>query len=91
MCAQAARTGKVTVADRYGLMAAILDEKLNNEERRAINRLLWAIVRGRLKVVSELSTETTHFPEGSFAFPCQHTEMPSSFSQRYISTGKSVS
>jgi hypothetical protein len=85
MSAQAARTGKVTLADRYGLMAAILDEKLNYEERRAVNRLLWAIVRGRLKVVSELSTEIVYYSEVSSAFSSKSTQMSASVSQELIS------
>lgn len=46
----------LTQADRYGLMAAILDESLSEEERRSINRLLRSILRGRVQVVQELST-----------------------------------
>ncbi|EAW37176.1 hypothetical protein [Lyngbya sp. PCC 8106] len=49
-------TGCLTLADRYGLMAAILDDSLTEEERRCIDRLLRAIYRGRIKVVDELST-----------------------------------
>lgn len=90
MCAQAARTGKVTLADRYGLMAAVLDEKLNREERRAINRLLWAIARGRLQVVSELSTEMVHFAEFSPASSSQNTRIPAAVSGKFVSS-KSVS
>ncbi|MGB3404441.1 MAG: hypothetical protein WBA77_17280 [Microcoleaceae cyanobacterium] len=54
--AQAHSTGYVTLADRYGLMAAILDESLSEEERRAVNRLLRAICRGKIKVIDEIST-----------------------------------
>ncbi len=53
--AQVSRTGKLTLADRYGLMAAILAESLNEDERRSIDRLLRAIRRGRIVVVDELS------------------------------------
>ncbi|MEC4805446.1 MAG: hypothetical protein SAJ12_04655 [Jaaginema sp. PMC 1079.18] len=49
--ASVADTGKLTLLDRYGLLAAILDESLPEEERLAINRLLRAIVRGRVEVV----------------------------------------
>ena len=48
--ASAAETGCLTLCDRYGLMAAAMDETLDEEERRAINRLLRAIVRGRIQV-----------------------------------------
>ena len=55
MFAQVSQAGVVTLADRYGLLAAVLDESLSEEERRAIDRVLRAICRGRLKVVDELS------------------------------------
>jgi len=54
--AEANATGCLTLADRYGLMAAILDDSLTEEERRCIDRLLRAVYRGRIKVVDELST-----------------------------------
>ncbi|HLO49061.1 MAG TPA: hypothetical protein VK211_11655 [Kamptonema sp.] len=53
--AQANATNCITVADRYGLMAAVFDESLNEEERRSLNRLLRSICRGRIKIVEELS------------------------------------
>ena len=53
--AQVASTGAITKADRYGLMAAIMDETLGEEERRAIDRMLHALCRGRLQMVNELS------------------------------------
>ncbi|MBD2093132.1 hypothetical protein H6F67_25130 [Microcoleus sp. FACHB-1515] len=56
MFAQVSYTGVVTLADRYGLLAAVLDESLSDEERRAIDRVLRAVCRGRLKVVDELSS-----------------------------------
>lgn len=48
-------TGVLTVADRYGLMAATLEESLDEEESQAINRLLRAVLKGRVKVVADLS------------------------------------
>ena len=48
-------TGVLTLADRYGLMAATLDESLNDEDRGCVNRLLRAVIRGRVKMVNELS------------------------------------
>lgn len=48
-------TGTLTLADRYGLMAAILDEALEDEDRNSLNRLLRAVLRGRVKIVNELS------------------------------------
>ncbi|MDY6782441.1 MAG: hypothetical protein SW833_07800 [Cyanobacteriota bacterium] len=46
------KTGLLAENDRYGLLAAALDESLAEEERRAINRLLRAVRRGRIRVIS---------------------------------------
>lgn len=54
--AQVSATGKVTVADRYGLLAAVLDTSLTEEEQQVINRILRAAVRGKLEFVDDLST-----------------------------------
>lgn len=54
--ADAAATGQLTVADRYGLMAAILNDSLSQEEREAIDRLLRAYLRGRVQASNCLST-----------------------------------
>lgn len=48
----------MTKADRYGLMAALLEEELGNEERCIIDRLLRAVKRGRLRLADELSVVT---------------------------------
>lgn len=48
-------TGCITIADRYGLMAAIFDDSLTDEEKRSIDRLLRAVCRGKIKLVNELS------------------------------------
>ena len=54
--AEASSSGKITLADRYGLMAAILEEeRLTEEERASVDRMLHACYRGRMKVVSEIS------------------------------------
>jgi hypothetical protein len=53
--AQISSSGKITLADRYGLMAALLDDSLTEEERASIDRLLRAIRRGRMQVVNEIS------------------------------------
>jgi hypothetical protein len=53
--AQASYSGKITVADRYGLLAAFLEDKLTDEERESIDRLFHALHRGRMQVVSEIS------------------------------------
>ena len=52
---QASRSGKLTYADRYGLMAAVMSDSLEAEERTAIDRLLHAISRGRVQLSDELS------------------------------------
>ena len=53
--AQVSNSGRITLADRYGLMAALLEEELTEQERAAIDRLLRALRRGQLKVVNEIS------------------------------------
>jgi hypothetical protein len=53
--AQVSRSGKITLADRYGLMAALLDDALDDEARSAIDRILYAVRKGRLRIVDELS------------------------------------
>ncbi|MGB0563489.1 MAG: hypothetical protein ACPGVO_17050 [Spirulinaceae cyanobacterium] len=49
--ADAAETRKLTQADRYGLLAALLKDEIEDEERRAIDRLLRWVHRGRLQLV----------------------------------------
>ncbi|MCP2727006.1 hypothetical protein [Limnofasciculus baicalensis] len=53
--AQVSTSGKITLADRYGLMAALLEESLTQEERDSIERLIRSVRRGRLKIVDEIS------------------------------------
>ena len=55
MFAQAYTSRQLTQADRYGLMAAMLDENLTDEEIQALDRLLHSLHRGRLQVSSEIS------------------------------------
>ncbi len=54
--AQASLTGTITLADRYGILAALLKESLSEEEVYCLNRLLYALRKGRIKVVDEIST-----------------------------------
>lgn len=54
--AQVSHTGQLTLADRYGLLAALLDESLGDEEKCSIDRILYAICKGRVRVVNDLST-----------------------------------
>ncbi|MGK7927205.1 MAG: hypothetical protein AB4290_18500 [Spirulina sp.] len=53
--AQVSQSGKITLADRYGLMAALLDDSLGEEEKASIDRLLRAMRTGRMKIVNEIS------------------------------------
>ncbi len=48
-------SGRLTLADRYGLMAALLEESLLDEERTTIDRLLHAVIKGRICVVDDIS------------------------------------
>ncbi len=57
--AQVSYSGKITLADRYGLMAALLEESISEEDRELIDRILRAVRRKRLKVVDELSSVFT--------------------------------
>lgn len=52
---QASLSGTITLADRYGLLAALLDESMGDEERLAIDRMIWAVRKGRMKLTDELS------------------------------------
>lgn len=54
--AQSTISGCLTKADRYGLMAALLDEELDSEEIGVIDRLLRAVYRGRVAIADEIST-----------------------------------
>ena len=58
--AQAALTGTITLADRYGILAVLLQETLTEEEIRCVDRLLYALRKGRIRVVSELSAIGNH-------------------------------
>jgi len=53
--AQASTTRKLTVADRYGILAALWDESLTEEEMQALDRLFYAIRKGYVQVVNDLS------------------------------------
>lgn len=50
--ASAADTGSLSLTDRYGLMAAIVNDCLEEDERRAVDRLLRAAMKGRLTISS---------------------------------------
>ena len=56
MTAQAANLEQITLADRYGLLAAMMTDTLTEEERASVDRLLRAVRRGWMQVTGELST-----------------------------------
>jgi hypothetical protein len=51
MLVSVSNTGYLTKLDRYGLMAAIIDESLDPEERSSIDRLLRLVRRGMIQVL----------------------------------------
>ena len=55
MLASVTDTGSLTLADRYGLMAAVLADSLDEQDRYSVNRLLRSVLKGRVKIVNELS------------------------------------
>lgn len=54
--ASVSSNGYLTVADRYGLLAAILDDNISDEDRHCLDRLFRALYRGRVAVVNEISS-----------------------------------
>jgi nucleoside-triphosphatase THEP1 len=54
--AEIKETGRITRADRYGLLAAVFDENLTEEELRSLSRIYRAIVRKQIEIVDEIST-----------------------------------
>ncbi|MBW4691338.1 MAG: hypothetical protein KME27_06175 [Lyngbya sp. HA4199-MV5] len=54
--AQVSVSGKMTVADRYGILAVLLHEPTSEEELHCIDRLLHSLRKGRVQIVNELST-----------------------------------
>lgn len=55
--AQASNCGYLTRFDRYGLMMTLLESSLSDEEQAAIDRLLYAVCRGRIRLVEDVSAE----------------------------------
>ncbi|MEM9539804.1 MAG: hypothetical protein AAGA60_09860 [Cyanobacteria bacterium P01_E01_bin.42] len=50
--ASIAETGILTLSDRLTLMVAFLNENLEEEDLRTVDRILYRIRRGRIKVAS---------------------------------------
>lgn len=55
--AQVSSCGYLTRVDRYGLMLALLNAPLSEEEQAAIDRLFYAVNRGRIRLVDEIAQE----------------------------------
>jgi hypothetical protein len=53
--AQVSSSRQVTLADRYGLMAAVLNESLDDEQRMAVDRIIYGIHKKKLLIVNEIS------------------------------------
>ncbi|MCS6813991.1 MAG: hypothetical protein NZ772_10550 [Cyanobacteria bacterium] len=49
--AHATSSGVLTLTDRYTMKAAVLQENLPDEERKVIDRLLYGVRKGRLRLV----------------------------------------
>ena len=54
--AEVNHNGYITLADRYGSMAASFDDSLNDDDRSAANRMLRSVIKGRVKIANEIST-----------------------------------
>ncbi|HEY9616863.1 MAG TPA: hypothetical protein V6C64_08485 [Microcoleaceae cyanobacterium] len=53
--AQVSTTNMMTLADRYGIQAALLAEVISEEDRQMLDRLLYALRHGRVQLVNDLS------------------------------------
>ena|GEM_PF-699419 len=53
--AQVSVSGKITIADRYGILAVLLYEPTSKEDLYCIDRILYALRKGRLQLTQELS------------------------------------
>ncbi len=54
--AQVSISGEMTLADRYGILAVLLNPPTNAEELYCIDRILYRCRQGRVRLVDELST-----------------------------------
>jgi len=50
-------TKVLTLADRYGFMAALMNEFIGEEELQALDRMIHHIINGRIQVVNEFSND----------------------------------
>lgn len=53
--AQVSASGKITIADRYGILAVLLYEPISEEDLYCIDRILYALRKGRVQLSHELS------------------------------------
>ena len=53
--AQVSCSGRLTLADRYGLMAALLEEPPSEEKLAVIDRLLHSVRKGQVGLSNEIS------------------------------------
>ncbi|MBD2037135.1 hypothetical protein H6F86_08980 [Phormidium sp. FACHB-592] len=53
--AQVSASGKITIADRYGILAVLLYEPTCEEDLYCIDRILYALRKGRVQLTHELS------------------------------------
>lgn len=60
--AQASSCGYLTQVERYQLMLALLAARLSEEEQAAIDRLLYAVCRGRIRLLEEATEDLTQPP-----------------------------
>ncbi|MFB2936346.1 hypothetical protein ACE1B6_13925 [Aerosakkonemataceae cyanobacterium BLCC-F154] len=51
LCGQIMASGKITVSDRYQIRSALLDDTLTEPEQILINRLLYGIRHGLLRII----------------------------------------
>lgn len=47
---------RLTLADRYGLAAALCNDLIEEDEKQAIDRILHGVRRGHIQLVDDLST-----------------------------------
>jgi len=62
---QVVRSRRMTKADRYGLMAALLSDSLSEDEKDAIDRMLRSVRKGRILLVDEISAVNNYTPRWS--------------------------
>ncbi|MFB2879207.1 hypothetical protein [Floridanema aerugineum] len=51
LCGQIMVTGRITISDRYQIRSALLNDTLSEPEQILINRLLYGIRHGLLRII----------------------------------------